>query len=273
MKYNLILITLLIMTLNMKEVNGNHQIRVYGVKIKVTDMDKATNFYCEIMGFEIESRELDDKIILKTAKTKLILEKTRNNHFIDFPNEAQTILVFRVKDINAKQTELIENGVEFVTMEKKFVGPGYALKFRDPFGNVHSLMETTDKSDFDEPAIYNVGYYLKDMNLAREFWCGKFGMLVMTESYYPPSIPLLHPDKSFGFMLHDGNYENAKYNYPDDTQSIIVFSVSDLSETISWLKYNSIKIITSEPIKISEGSMIAIEDPFGNVAEIVELNK
>ncbi len=261
------------MTLNLKSAEGSHQIRLYGIKLKVTDMDKAINFYCNILGFEIDKKESDKLVYLKTEEEKLILEKSKNNHFIDYPNEAQTILVFRVKDVDAKQKELTEKGVEFLTEGKKFVGPGHSTKFRDPFGNVHSFMQTSANDDFKEPAIYNVGYYFNDMKLAREFWCDKFGMVVMTEKYYPPSIPLLHPDKSFGFMLHDGDYKNTKLNYPDDAQSLIMFTVDGLYETITWLKSQDIKIITSEPLKITEGKMIAIEDPFGNVAEIIELNK
>ena len=84
---------------------------------------------------------------------------------------------------------------------------GLAIRFRDPFGNIHALLEQTvgEVPPFEEPQVYNSGFKHPDADTAslRSLFVEALGFVVRTERYYPPSLPIGHPEGSFAFMLHE----------------------------------------------------------------------
>jgi hypothetical protein len=82
---------------------------------------------------------------------------------------------------------------------------GLSIRFRDPFGNIHALLQPSASEPFAEPAIYNTGFKVSDASTAafRRLLGEGLGFVARSERYYPPSIPWGHSDGAFAFMLHE----------------------------------------------------------------------
>ena len=151
----------------------------------------------------------------------------------------------------------------------------------DPSGNVISIVEQQRQrgDTFQGIQIYNGGFYLPDVEVARAFYVDLLGFTSMTEQYYP-NIPLLQADQSFGFMLHgrkvedmneDKPMQKAQAHYPDDAQLLLMFATSDLDRAIEHLKQKGITFLYKKPQRAVDGrAYTAFKDPFGLVSELYE---
>ncbi|MGD8307699.1 MAG: VOC family protein, partial [Ignavibacteria bacterium] len=241
-------------------------LRVSAVEIGVTDIPTAIDFYCGKLGFKIDEQS-PSKVKLFSNDISLFLNKVAHQHTVQYNEESQTILVLQTNNLDSavqvyrnKEIEIVEGKTEN--------GVGYSIKFMDPFSNVISLLEQskfpTDK--FTEPKIYNVGYYVPDLDQAKNFYCDQLNFIVRTTKYLP-ALPLNHPDSTFAFMLHERDVMSTTLTL-EDTKVVIVFSTTELNQFIKKLNNYSIQIITND-LKID--NVIFIKDPFGNIIKIVQL--
>jgi catechol 2,3-dioxygenase-like lactoylglutathione lyase family enzyme len=257
-------------------------LRVHEVKVKVADMEEALAFYRDLLGLAVLSdAAYPENLLLDGSVLPLRLERTTHAAPVDYPQVAQTILVFETADLVATMARLKAHHVRFLTDPPEPYGfnqetgrpLGLTTKVRDPSGNVHSLVEQQVRRDTTLAGIriYNVGYYLPDMQAARAIYNDKLGFIPMTENYLPAALPLLHADGSFAFMLHErSDLKPATINYPEDTQSLIVFSTTNLHAAAEALRHQGVTLLHDKPQESPEGKYLAFRDRFGNVAEILE---
>jgi predicted enzyme related to lactoylglutathione lyase len=252
----------------------NPVIRTHAVKINVDDMDKAISFYCDKLGFEIESREnYPQQVFLKTNdRIKLIINRVKK---LQKPAAEDTAAGFtlQVNDLDQAIARMKSMGVEFAETEKRKEGVGYAISIRDPFGRSLSMMHQTivKVEPFKEPRIYNFGYKVPDMTVARDFYSKRLGFIERSEKYLPLDMPLGHSDKSFAFMLHyRAGVKPIKNDYSKAAPfNTIVFETVDLDRAVSALKKSGVKILSTQ--KNATSNYIVFEDPFGNVSELIEV--
>jgi catechol 2,3-dioxygenase-like lactoylglutathione lyase family enzyme len=116
--------------------------RVCVIQINVGDMDEAIRFYCDILGFEVKDRQWYPHIVqLEHDGVPLILNKVDRSANIDYPDQAQTLLNIETEDLARAIEELRENNVELLHDTPQDCPVGIFVGFRDPFGNVHELLE------------------------------------------------------------------------------------------------------------------------------------
>ena len=110
------------------------------------------------------------------------------------------------------------------------------------------------------------------MKIGREFYSGKLGFVVRSERYLPAALPLGHGDNSFGFMLHYREGINSiKSMYPEKRAFFtMVFKTRNLKKTLKELVTRNVKIVDKKRTRKNHLQAILIEDPFGNVSEIIE---
>jgi predicted enzyme related to lactoylglutathione lyase len=135
------------------------------------------------------------------------------------------------------------------------------------------MHQTVVKTEpFKEPKIYNFGYLVPDMQIGRDFYSNKLGFVVRSERYLPKDLPLGHKNKSFAFMLHyRPGVESVRTDYPRVTAfNTLVFETFNLAAATEELKKNGVKILSAHK-KSRAGNYVLIEDPFGNVSELVEV--
>jgi catechol 2,3-dioxygenase-like lactoylglutathione lyase family enzyme len=109
------------------------------ISIRVHDIDRAIAFYRDALGLDFLF-ETGPLAFLMCDGVRLLLSKPESDEF-DHPS---SILYFRVDDIHAARSELVERGVEFED-EPHLIArmPDHELWmtfFRDPDRNLHGLM-------------------------------------------------------------------------------------------------------------------------------------
>ena len=252
-------------------------IRFYGVQIKVADMAQALEFYSKKMGFEVLSQpQYPREVMIGTASFpfKLVLAKSVN--MTDFGAQANAKIAFQANKLLPTIDLLREKGVEFEENRLSRNGIGIGIIFKDPFNNRHAMAEVQvyPVPPFTEPQIYNVGFTVGDIEAAEHFYGEVLGFQIYSRNYLPAALPLKHSDDSFAFMLHfKKGLIGANTNYPDESQTLLMFSTSNLDQTYQILLARKVEFLFEEPKRCMEGRFLAFRDPSGNISELIELNE
>ncbi|MFX0185550.1 MAG: VOC family protein [Candidatus Hodarchaeota archaeon] len=113
-------------------------------QINVTNLEEAITWYTEILGFKLSKkhyyppRAVD---LVQKGNVRLLLYQVQKPTMIDYPNEAQSIIIFKTDDIKKMMEELSKKGVEFLYPEIEEFPAGLFNAFKDPFGNVHEIVQ------------------------------------------------------------------------------------------------------------------------------------
>lgn len=110
------------------------------IEILAADPHRSKQFYCDILGFELEVIQNKDKIWLKKGDIELLIRPGRPNHTADRYEDAPTGFVLYTDTIQETLKELVERGLEIrgtVDSEKCFT-------FTDPDGNWFQLVDPHD---------------------------------------------------------------------------------------------------------------------------------
>ncbi len=115
-------------------------------QINVTDMDEAILWYTEILGFELSKehhyppRAVD---LVQKGDIRLLLYQVEKETVIDYPNQAQSIIIFKTDELKKTMEELKAKGVQFIYNDMLEFPAGLFNAFTDPFGNVHEIVQFT----------------------------------------------------------------------------------------------------------------------------------
>ena len=245
-------------------------VRIYGVRILVSDIDEAVAFYSATLGFKVLSTvKYPSEVELKSEGLRLFLTRTGRAAQYDYAGAVRTTFGFQANNLVETRAKLEGEGVVFLEPEPQTVGVGIATTFKDPSGNVLYLLEQQvgDRAPFEEPRIYNVGFHLPDEATARQLYCDVLGFVVRTERYFP-AIPLGHRDGTFAFMLHEKtDLKPRTSKYPDEAQIVPLFEATDLDAVVKHLRRSGTQYATVASTNVRA---IAAYDAFGNVIEISE---
>lgn len=117
--------------------------RLYNVGISVFDMDDAIEFYEGVLGFDVRTKDYYPPVVvfqdagpayfILSDKTVTAPSTSTDSYF--------TGLAFETTDIEDAMRELAAKGVVFVDETPELAGDVLHATFRDPFGNVHELIE------------------------------------------------------------------------------------------------------------------------------------
>jgi lactoylglutathione lyase len=115
------------------------------VQINVPDMDRAIDFYTNVLGFSIASRaSYPFAVVLEQEAFTFLLAKCDDHAVIDYPKVAQTLINIETSDLAATLDDLGAKGVDLIHSEPQPCPPGFYAAFRDPFGNVLELLQYTE---------------------------------------------------------------------------------------------------------------------------------
>lgn len=215
--------------------------KLYGVKIKVSNLETALKFYNEILGFQIDqSYKVENEIQLYTNSYKIILQEDTSMKQVSNQSLPSVSMCMAVKNIDSSFHALKSKGVKFFSDEKRKEGVGFSMKIFDPFGNCISIMQLTypNAPEITEPFIYNCGYYVASMDKARKFYSETLGFTELSEHYLPSDMPLGYADKNFVFMLHQNRPE---FNHTLTPNMKLVFAVADFASLKQLLEKGKIK--------------------------------
>ena len=113
------------------------------IQINVSDMDKAIDWYSETLGFEVSKEHYHYPVAVDLVHEgcRLILHIADKPTHIDYPRIVQTLICIQIDNLTTSMNDLKNKGVEFIHGEPQSFPGGLFAAFRDPFGNVHELVE------------------------------------------------------------------------------------------------------------------------------------
>lgn len=274
MKKILVLVIMLLGCVNMDFAKDSQtDFKVYGIKINVPSLENAVEFYSSVMGFRIEkiNFKLREVYLLSNDNRKIILQETSEKLFPDDGEYSCTSFALQVANLDNSLKRLSQKGVKFLENEKRTEGIGFSLHYYDPFGNLFSMVEVTvgERQIFDEPKLYNFGYYIPDIQKGMDFYISKIGFIERTKKYLPEDMPLYHADKSFGFMLHLNREKYGLRKALDGKNAVnLVFSTKNLNQSQEYLKKLGVKL--SKPMPSIGGQYISFQDNYGIRVDLIE---
>jgi catechol 2,3-dioxygenase-like lactoylglutathione lyase family enzyme len=118
-------------------------LKITMVQINVSDMDQAIAWYRDVLGFEV-AKEHDHypvAVDLVHEGCRLLLHRAERAAQIDYPDVAQTLICLQTDDIAASMDSMRQRGAELLHDVPQPFPAGLFAAFRDPFGNVHELVE------------------------------------------------------------------------------------------------------------------------------------
>lgn len=113
-------------------------------QINVSDLEEAITWYTEILGFEVSKdhyyppQAVD---LVQKGRIRLLLYKVDKTTEIDYPNEAQSVIIFKTNDLNKIMKDYRKKGVKFIYPEAIEFPAGIFNAFKDPYGNVHEIVQ------------------------------------------------------------------------------------------------------------------------------------
>ncbi len=247
-------------------ISQSPELRFEGLRIWVTDLDTAKKFYSDILGFEFKLTS-DNTAKLETGTWPILLAKSVRENTTEYKRHARTGLTLQVYKLLPKIDQLRASGVHLIEDQLQRNGVGISIPFRDPFGNLLSLMEVQvrDVPLFEGFKIYNTGITSGNMEEAMDFYIGKLGFLEWSRDYLPQALPLKHSDNSFAFMLHyKPDLSHHDREFTKDSEINLLFSTRDLNKAVANSKARKLKFIKEA------ADWAAFKDPFGNICELIE---
>ena len=119
---------------------------VYIVQLNVVGLQAGIDWYTGVLGFRVsaENNFLHHGTTVQLEHDqgfRLILHNAKTPAKIDYPDDVQTMVVWQTEDLAATMRHMKSKGVEFIVSEPQEINVGRYVAFRDPFGNVHELIE------------------------------------------------------------------------------------------------------------------------------------
>jgi len=113
------------------------------IQISVSDLDLAIKWYQEVLGFELSKEHYHHPVAVDLVHQgcRLLLHIADRKAKIDYPHVSQTLICLGTGDIRRTIAELKSKGVKVLHDEPKKFPAGLFCAFKDPFGNVHELVE------------------------------------------------------------------------------------------------------------------------------------
>ncbi|MGV3489480.1 MAG: VOC family protein [Tuberibacillus sp.] len=114
------------------------QVCVIGVY--VPDLEKATDFYTNVLGFEVNKQYGVKIVTLKHGELPIVLEEIDQASY--HPNNTSGVaLGLETDDIVQTLEKLKSFDVDFIVDEPTDCPPGKFISFRDPFGNIIEYLQ------------------------------------------------------------------------------------------------------------------------------------
>ncbi|GAN00074.1 hypothetical protein U91I_03739 [alpha proteobacterium U9-1i] len=251
-------------------------VRHHGVLVRVPDLDAAMAFYCDGLGFPIGEYAPSQGFMRLSANLPIYLDQASEG-VLHAPNIANAELTFQSANLEASSAMLRSAGAEIVTLSPFEVAVGRSIRFADPFGIIHHVLQPTRMPPaFSEPKVYNCGFELPVAAISptRGLLEQHLGFVPMTERYFPPSIPYLEHNRSFAFMLHHhqpGSPDLASRigGRADDLGTWQVFTATSLARTVRAAEAGGATLLAG-PRRFHFGRRASLLTPGGGPFEVWE---
>lgn len=251
-------------------------VRHHGSLLKLGDLDLALSFFANGLGFGTAEYEPRRGWARLASNQAVYLEQS--NGRAQPETAACAKVTFQTAALDVMIVHLTRAGAVTVS-DIRNVAVGRSILFRDPTGIVHSILQPNyTLPPFAEPRVYNSGLHVPQAHLAatRTLLEQGMGFVPLTERYFPPSVPYLEGDRSFSFMLHHNQPEEADFAVregarSDDLGTWEVFTTEDLIAAARACVANGATQLQRRPSAFPRGERLAFLTPGGAPFELWSL--
>lgn len=242
--------------------------RIAGVVVRVTDLDKALEFYRDVAGFEpVRVDRAAGRADLSNGELRLWLLQV-GRLVRHEPGDSEAHLNVQVEKLDDTLAELGRRGVPKLLDKPLVAVIGPNMPITDPSGNILYLVQlNSQKAPLPRPKVFNFGITVPDMAEARSFYEGLLGFQVATEAFYPPVIPYV-PAGALQVVLHESASRAGAPPSPDTAQMNLILEVVDLDAARRDLAARGGRLRPADP-SAALGAHAELLDPFGNVHLLV----
>lgn len=201
-------------------------LRAGGVLINVPRLDEALKFYADGLGYAIAERQSSPpRLVLRGKDGKSLTLQVSPDVRPFEKNESRPSLTLQVNDLGESMDKMRKLGFLDARQAPREEGVGFAVTVHDPAGTPISLMHQTIASTprFEEPKIYNFGFFVPDIQAERALLVDKLGLVVRSNRFLPKDLPLDHADKSFALMLHQREGIRASHDRSITNSPLVIF--------------------------------------------------
>ncbi|MHA1127183.1 MAG: VOC family protein [Candidatus Heimdallarchaeota archaeon] len=113
-------------------------------QINVTDLDLAIKWYIEKLDFKLSKDNYFPPQAVdleQEGNIRLILYQVDNIRTSNYPDDTGSIIIFQTENLVKTMEKLKERDVELIAPEPIEFPAGVFNAFKDPFGNVHEIVE------------------------------------------------------------------------------------------------------------------------------------
>jgi predicted enzyme related to lactoylglutathione lyase len=250
-------------------------VRHHGALIRTPSLDAALGYYGDGLGFPIGDFRPQDGWIRLVGNVPIYLD-VEPGGALPPSGVANASITFKVNSVDEAQAALRRAGSTSVSDAPFEVAVGRSIHFTDYAGVSHyALQPNRPGAAFAEPQIYNTGLNLPVAGIApaRALLEQGLGFVPMTERYFPPSIPYLEADQTFGFMLH--HHQPGREDYRDRTEAAatdlgvwLVFVTDDLDLATERATAGGARALHRRPQRFAMGRRVAFLTPGGGPFEM-----
>ncbi len=237
------------------------------------DLGAAERFYAGRLG--LAAARMADSLIQLSGGGRLYLEAVAPMPG-PAPDQARAFATFLVRDI--ENLPLGGDDIDTTTRKPELVRAGLCIRFRDPFGNVHTFLEPREAMAFDVPRLHSAGIKIPIASVpaAKRLYADTLGFAVQSERYYPPLLPMNHADGSPAFTIEDKEIWEPDVRvrapvYPAETGAVLVFQSQDLADHRAALTRRAPNLRLTPVESFALGKRMAFLDAAGLASEIWQL--
>ncbi len=235
---------------------------VWALEYGVSELKRATEFYAQALGFEIEPNDCCAPArVLRNGAVRLLLNRVEAE--MPATGAANAHLNMRVGDLPVALEAVRKHGGKIENESPQDFALGKFVAIHDPFGNAINLLDVAndDKTAESKPAVFNIGVVGEKLEEEEAFFAA-LGFQIYSRDYLP-DLPLQRHGV-VALVLHGGAQEQAKFNRRNGT---IVLGTTDLKAAVQTLKSRGVKIALPSPAKFA-----LFKDPSGNPLKLLQLD-
>jgi catechol 2,3-dioxygenase-like lactoylglutathione lyase family enzyme len=116
------------------------------------------------------------------------------------------------------------------------------------------------------PSIAAISIYVENLEKAVEFYTHALGFSVRSR----PAPVIVELDQDSPALVLCQAERRSAYDYPASSGTVIGIASTDVAERAKAMRAKGIKLVIDVPQPFPGGRYIAVQDPSGNVIELLE---
>jgi catechol 2,3-dioxygenase-like lactoylglutathione lyase family enzyme len=238
-------------------------LRYHALLVRAPDLDLGVAFYAGKLGLA-QTRVAPG--LARLGDGFLYIEQVAPAPGPAF-DQARAFATFVVPDLD--KIVLSPDERDPLTQIPRPVRGGMCVRIRDPFGNIHTVLEPHE--GLARPPGCGIKLPIASVPAAKRLYGDMLGFVTQSERDYPPHLAMTHRDGSAAFTIEDKEIWEPEVRvraplYPNETGAVLVFTTPDLGALHAALARRAVRLTPIRDFPL--GRRLGVIDSAGLALEI-----